>query len=109
MPPRDPLMTPEREKEYPEPSMFGLIPASGLFIRHARGVRLSNVVITHEKEDRRPVVVLDQAADVELDRMRSDAAPNTPTLLMLKVDGVTVRGSAPVPDARIGKAERKEM
>ncbi len=109
VPPRDPLMTPEREKEYPEPSMFGLIPASGLFIRHARGVRLSNVVITHDKEDRRPVVVLDQVADVELDRMRSDAAPNTPTLLMLKVDGVTVRGSDPVPDARIGKAERKEM
>ena len=27
----------EKEKEYPEPKMFGATPAHGFFIRHARG------------------------------------------------------------------------
>lgn len=34
---RAPFDTPEREKERPEPSMFGLVPAPGFFIQHARG------------------------------------------------------------------------
>ena len=38
VPPREPYATPEREKEYPEPSMFGMLPAYGFFIRHAAGV-----------------------------------------------------------------------
>ena len=37
------LEPPERETNYPEPSMFGELPAYGFFIRHARGVELSNV------------------------------------------------------------------
>jgi polygalacturonase len=36
VPPREPYDTPEREKEYPEPSMFGMLPSYGFFIRHAR-------------------------------------------------------------------------
>jgi len=38
VPPREPYATPEREKEYPEPSMFGMLPAYGFFIRHATGI-----------------------------------------------------------------------
>jgi hypothetical protein len=43
VPPREPYATPEREKEYPEPSMFGMLPAYGFFIRHAKGIELNNV------------------------------------------------------------------
>ena len=32
VPPREPFETPEREKEYPEPSIFGMLPAYGFFI-----------------------------------------------------------------------------
>jgi hypothetical protein len=37
-PPREADAAPEREKEYPEPSMFGMLPAYGIFIRHATGI-----------------------------------------------------------------------
>src|SRR5262252_9005286 len=37
------LQPPERETNYPEPSMFGELPAYGFFIRHARGIELNNV------------------------------------------------------------------
>src|SRR5947207_13654674 len=32
------LVPPENAKNYPEPDMFGALPASGFFIRHARNI-----------------------------------------------------------------------
>jgi hypothetical protein len=63
--PREALDTPEREKECPEPSMFGLLPAHGFFIRHAKGIEMANVEVGFLDEDRRPV------GDVEVERAAS--------------------------------------
>ena len=49
VPPREPYDTPEREKEYPEPSMFGIVPAYGFFIRHAKGIELSDVDVGYNE------------------------------------------------------------
>ena len=57
VPPREPFATPEREKEYPEPSMFGLLPAYGFFIRHADGIELDDVSVAYEQEDQRPAFI----------------------------------------------------
>ena len=62
VPPREAFDTPEREKEYPEPSMFGVLPAYGFFIRHAKGVELTNVDVGFMQEDRRPAFVLEHVA-----------------------------------------------
>ena len=59
VPPRQPYDTPEREKEYPEPSMFGMLPAYGFFIRHAGNIELNDVDVSFLQEDRRPAFVLD--------------------------------------------------
>ena len=48
------VQPPERETNYPEPSMFGEIPAYGFFIRHAKGITLSNVEISHLSDELRP-------------------------------------------------------
>jgi polygalacturonase len=109
VPPREPFDTPEREKEYPEPSMFGLMPASGFFIRHAKGIELTDVRIVNMKEDRRPVLVLDQASDILLERVNSEPPPGVPALVLLKSERVTIRGSAHLPDGRAEKADRKVM
>ena len=53
---------PELENAYPEPTMFGTLPAYGFFIRHARGVVLDNVVVKYEKLDTRPAIVLRDGA-----------------------------------------------
>lgn len=39
---------------YPEPSMFGVTPAWGLWMRHARGVRVTGLELATETPDRRP-------------------------------------------------------
>lgn len=109
IPPREPFATPEREKEYPEPSMFGLVPASAFFIRHAKGVQLSNVRVTYLKDDRRPAVVLDQAVDIQLDRVDCAVPAGVPVLHIESAQQVDVRNSRGLADGRIARAEHKEM
>ncbi|WP_225421484.1 rhamnogalacturonidase [Sphingomonas parva] len=46
---------------YPEPSMFGVTPAWGLWLRHARGVRLDDVRLETERPDARPEIVSEAA------------------------------------------------
>ena len=55
---------PEAEREYPEPWMFGTIPAKGFFIRHAKGITLSDVHFHYDKPDGRPLFVTDDASPV---------------------------------------------
>ena len=47
----------EKEKSYPESTMWGNLPAKGFFIRHASNVHLNNITITTEKPDVRPDIV----------------------------------------------------
>ena len=58
------LTPPEQEKVYPEPWMFGTIPAKGFYIRHARNITLDNVNFHYEKADGRPLFVTDDASDI---------------------------------------------
>ena len=44
----------EKEKEYPEATMWGNLPARGFFVRHACNVRFSNIQIQTEQPDARP-------------------------------------------------------
>ena len=53
---------PEFEDKYPEPSMFGPMPASGFFLRHVRNVEMSHVEIANATPDARPAFYL---SDVE--------------------------------------------
>lgn len=55
------LVPPEQEKVYPEPWMFGTIPASGFYVRHARNIVFNNVKFHFEKPDGRPLYVTDDA------------------------------------------------
>src|ERR1017187_3467676 len=109
VPPREPYSTPEREKEYPEPSMFGMLPAYGFFIRHAAGIELNNVEVGYMKEDRRPAFVLDTVKGIDLQHVKAQKASGVPTIVLLNVEDVSVYRSSPVPDAHVDKADRKEM
>ena len=47
----------EKEKEYPESTMWGNLPAKGFYVRHARKVRIEGLEVVTDKEDVRPEVV----------------------------------------------------
>ena len=44
----------EKEKAYPEATMWGNLPAKGFFVRHARNVQFSNIKVETEQPDARP-------------------------------------------------------
>jgi polygalacturonase len=48
------LQPAELESAYPEPGMFGAMPASGFFLRHVRHLEMSHVEIANATSDARP-------------------------------------------------------
>jgi polygalacturonase len=56
---------PEAAGDYPHAPMFGPLPASGLYVRHVKGLSLTNVRLRTAKPDKRPILVLQ---DVVQDR-----------------------------------------
>jgi hypothetical protein len=103
VPPREPYATPEREKEYPEPSMFGMLPAYGFFIRHTTGVELNSVDVSFMKEDLRPAFVLDQVKGVDFQHVKAQKAAGAPTFVLQNAEDVSVN------DTKIAKTDHKEF
>lgn len=103
IPKRPPYEVPEREKEYPEPSMFGLLPAYGFYIRHADGVNIRNLAVSYAKPDSRPPFVMDSARNIRLDGIQwQKSSGGAPSFVLRKVDGVTCTRCTPGPDFSIG-------
>ena len=53
------------EKVYPEPWMFGTIPAKGFYIRHAKNITFDGVRFHFAQPDGRPLFVTDDAENIE--------------------------------------------
>jgi hypothetical protein len=74
---------PERRDNYPEFSVFGELPAWGLYVRHARRLRLENVILTAASPDYRPAIVADDTQRLTFAGARFDApAPTAPVLVL---------------------------
>ena len=59
-----PAVVPEQEKVYPEPWMFGTIPAKGFYVRHARNITFDNVHFHYQTADERPLFVTEDAEGI---------------------------------------------
>ena len=89
--------------------MFGMLPAYGFFVRHARRVELSNVEVGFMKEDRRPAFVLDNVKSIDFRHVHAQKAAGVPSFVLLNVEDFTVHGSPVLADTHIDKVDRKEM
>ncbi len=50
----------EKEKEYPEATMWGNLPAKGFYMRHTRGIHMDDVTVMTDEEDVRPEFVTEE-------------------------------------------------
>lgn len=64
---------PESEKEYPENRMFGWsVPASGLYVRHAKNITVDNFQVTLRQPDQRPTLYLDDVRSFKGTNIKQD-------------------------------------
>ncbi|MDQ3813965.1 MAG: glycosyl hydrolase family 28 protein, partial [Armatimonadota bacterium] len=101
------LEPPERESTYPEPSMFGTIPAYGFFVRHAKNLEMHHVEVSYEKEERRPVVVLDDVAGADFQAVKARRSPGVPFFVLRRVRDFAVRHCPGLPDTHRAEADEE--
>lgn len=92
---------PEQAANYPEARMFGRLPASGLYVRHANHIRVSNLRLQAEALDARPAVVCDNIHDLDISGLRATApAEGHPIIALHEASDVFVHGSKPPKGSR---------
>jgi hypothetical protein len=59
-------VVPEMAAKYPEARMFGMLPASGLYSRHVRGLRVTDFSLRAAAGEQRPALVCDDVRDLRI-------------------------------------------
>ena len=87
----------ELPKEYPNARTFGRLPAYGIYVRHATGVRLRNIEFTIAAGEARPAIHCDDVKDLEIDGLRGEPITgDQPMIRLVQTRRALVRGgSAP--------------
>jgi hypothetical protein len=78
------LDVPEVVTKYPESTMFGELPALGVFARHVDGLTLRNIKIRSLQPDPRPTFIADDVARLELSGFDSTNIPQQEPLLLFR-------------------------
>ena len=91
---------PEVEEAYPEPSMFGTVPAFGFFVRHAQGLTMRDIVMTTMAPDSRPPLVLHDVTGMTLDHVEATRGGSGPFAVLRDVSDLNVRNVPGVEDGR---------
>ncbi len=97
------------DEPYPDPDMFGDIPASGFFLRHIDNLEMTNVEIAFKQPDARPVFWMDHVEGVDLFRVKTPKVLKAPVFAMRDVKDFRVAGSRHVSDSTIESAAEKTL
>jgi len=89
---------PERERDYPEPNMFGPLPAQGLFVRHAKNTELRHVEIRSLAADARPFVWFCDVEGIGISRLKVAPRGDVPLLRLRETRSLRVAASPPLAD-----------
>jgi parallel beta-helix repeat protein len=100
---------PELVDGYPEPTMFGTLPAFGFFIRHADRLTLDNVEVRFEAQDTRTAFAVVDVADIDFHHTNADKVAGSPTFTLDNVDDFLLTTSRPVGDTRLPHVDHDEL
>jgi len=100
---------PEYEKDYPEPSRFGIVPSWGMFARHVKGLELNDVVLRVETPDERPAIILDDVTDAQFRFVDTPRVADVPTFKLQNVENVDVFQCRPTPDTHVDHATQQSF
>ena len=101
----NPFDVPDMEKGYPEPSSHGILPAYGLFIKHAKNVRIDKVEFETLQEDKRPAIVLMDVNGIKFTEIQVDKSADAPYFVLKNVQNFQVKDFAGVKDKIVPSAK----
>ena len=87
----------EREKSYPESTMFGTLPAWGFYCRHVRGLKFVNVQLETTEPDLRHAMMFDDVEDVQITGLEAGFSPGAAAMVRMvnvrraKIGGVSAK------------------
>lgn len=103
------LNPPEKEDAYPEPTMFGEMPAYGFFIRHVKGLEMRDVEVSNLKDDARTAFILNDVKGVDFRHVKAQHGESVATFSLINVEGFSTRDCWPIPDARLDRVDAKKF
>jgi polygalacturonase len=94
------MVPPEEERRYPEPDMFGPMPAHGFFVRHAKNIEFRNVEFAAANRDQRPVLWARDVDGLGLINMKIPADQGPLVADLRNIDALFLSGSRNIKDMR---------
>ena len=96
---------PELEKEYPDPSRYGILPTYGMYVRHVKNLSLDHVELRYVTEDLRPCIFFQDVVGADVDHLKAAHAADTPILVLSSVTDLNLHQSTGLPDTQRASAE----
>jgi hypothetical protein len=100
-------VVPEMEQEYPEPSRFGDIPASGFFVRNVKNIEFTHIEIDWKQPEARPVFFVSNVDGADFFRIKTPKAGDTSTFALHNVKDFSVMTSRNIKDIHLDSVEQK--
>ncbi|MDD5053145.1 MAG: glycoside hydrolase family 28 protein [Sulfuricurvum sp.] len=99
------IAIPEKENAYPEPGMFGEMPVYGLFVRHAKNIKLNDVEFFTLSPDQRPAIWFDDVKGADIRFVKAQKTQNKKSLVLKNSSEIKIFESLNIKNERILKAE----
>ncbi len=90
----------EKEKSYPEATMFGVLPAYGMFVRHAENIDFNNIHFYMESEDMRPPYWLEDVKSCSILNARADVYTETSFINTSDIQDIFIQNPKPAGPCR---------
>ena len=81
---------PEKISDYPEFSMFGELPAWGLYVRHVEGLELKNINLSLTEPDYRPALIFDDVRDLKIQGLKIAGDRKVNKIILHRTDRVSI-------------------
>jgi polygalacturonase len=102
------IQPPEKEDAYPDPGMFGQMPASGFFVRHLRNLEMSHVEIANFTPDARPAFYLQNVERADLFAVTAPRAADG-AIALRDVKDLRIGWSRAAADAAFASIDNKVL
>jgi hypothetical protein len=103
------LEPPEKATDYPEPTMFGEIPAYGFFIRHVRGLEMNGVSIRYLKDDARTPFMISDGKSIDVRNLKLTHSAGSPAFILNDIESFSIRDSYPLEDLRLPNVKQRTI